>query len=230
MLFPFFFDPTIILLLPALFLAFWAQMKVKGAYAEYSRVATTRGIRAQEAARMILDSFGLRNVAIEPVPGNLTDHYDPRSKTLRLSEGVYNSPSIAAIGIAAHEAGHALQDMDGYAPLRLRNMVVPVANLGSGLAFPLFFIGFLFGSPTMMDIGILFFIGVLVFHLVTLPVEFNASGRAIKVLAGTGMFTQDELHGAKKVLDAAALTYVAATVMAAMQLLRLIMLRGMRSD
>jgi len=230
MLYPFFFDPTILLLIPGLILAIWAQMKVKGAYAQYSRVMARNGMTAKDVARRILDENGLYNIPVERTAGSLTDHYDPRGKVLRLSETVYNSPSIAAIGVAAHEAGHALQDAGAYAPLKVRNSIVPVVNLGSGMAFPLFFIGFLFGAPVLMDVGILFFVGVLVFHLVTLPVEYNASGRALKILSGTGILAADELKGARAVLNAAALTYVAATVMAALQLVRLLLLRGMRND
>jgi len=230
MLYPFFFDPTILLLIPALILAIWAQMKVKGAYAQYSRVMARNGMTAKDVARRILDENGLYNIPVERTAGSLTDHYDPRGKVLRLSETVYNSPSIAAIGVAAHEAGHALQDAGAYAPLKVRNSIVPVVNLGSGMAFPLFFIGFLFGAPVLMDVGILFFVGVLVFHLVTLPVEYNASGRALKILSGTGILASDELKGARAVLNAAALTYVAATVTAALQLVRLLLLRGMRND
>ncbi|HAA47414.1 MAG TPA: zinc metallopeptidase [Synergistaceae bacterium] len=230
MLYPFFFDPTILLLIPGLILAIWAQMKVKGAYAQYSRVMARNGMTAKDVARRILDENGLYNISVERTAGSLTDHYDPRGKVLRLSETVYNSPSIAAIGVAAHEAGHALQDAGAYAPLKVRNSIVPVVNLGSGMAFPLFFIGFLFRAPVLMDVGILFFVGVLVFHLVTLPVEYNASGRALKILSGTGILAADELKGARAVLNAAALTYVAATVMAALQLVRLLLLRGMRND
>jgi Zn-dependent membrane protease YugP len=230
MLYPFFFDPTILLLIPGLILAIWAQMKVKGAYAQYSRVMARNGMTAKDVARRILDENGLYNIPVERTAGSLTDHYDPRGKVLRLSETVYNSPSIAAIGVAAHEAGHALQDAGAYAPLKVRNSIVPVVNLGSGMAFPLFFIGFLFRAPVLMDVGILFFVGVLVFHLVTLPVEYNASGRALKILSGTGILAADELKGARAVLNAAALTYVAATVMAALQLVRLLLLRGMRND
>jgi hypothetical protein len=230
MLYPFFFDPTFLLLIPALILAGWAQFKVKGTYDRYSRIAARNGLTAKDVARRILDANGLRNIPVERIAGSLTDHYDPKAKTLRLSETVFSSPSIAAIGVAAHEAGHALQDAEAYAPLKLRNSIVPVVSLGSGLAFPLFFIGFLFGTPLLMDVGILFFLGVLLFHLVTLPVEYNASGRALKILDSTGILAADEMKGARAVLNAAALTYVAATVMAALQLVRLLMLRGMRND
>jgi Zn-dependent membrane protease YugP len=208
-------------------LAFWAQTKVKGAFARYSAVHARRGLRACDVARMLLDRDGLQNVPVQRVPGQLSDHYDPRNKTLSLSDSVYNSTSIAAIGVAAHEVGHAVQDKVSYAPLRIRNAIVPAVNIGSGLAFPLFFIGLLFRSPGMMDLGILFFLGVIVFHLVTLPTEFDASARALRTLSDTQVLAADELGGARAVLNAAALTYVAATVMAAAQLVRLLVLRGM---
>ena len=220
-------DPTFLLLIPALVLGMWAQAKVQGAYRTYSQVFSRKGLRACDVARSLMDRFGLSSIAIERTPGNLTDHYDPRGKVLRLSEGVHSSPSIAAIGIAAHEVGHAIQDAQYYRPIRLRTAIVPVASLTSWLAFPLFFIGFLMRSPLMMNVGILFFLGVIVFHLVTLPVEFDASARALRLLADTGTLDTDEIGGARAVLKAAALTYVAAAVMAAAQLVRLLLLRGM---
>lgn len=228
-MFPFFFDPTFLVLIPALILAIWAQSRVKSAFHRYSKVNARRGVTAREAVRAILDSNGLDNVNVEMVRGALTDHYDPRSKVLRLSESVYGSPSIAAIGVAAHEAGHAIQDARGYTPLRLRNAFVPVASLGSSLALPLFFIGFLFSNPMMMDLGIIFFAAVLVFHLVTLPVELDASKRALSILSDSGLLAGDEIGGARAVLNAAALTYVAATLMSALQIVRLFLLRGMRN-
>jgi hypothetical protein len=228
-MFPFFFDPTFLVLIPALVLAIWAQSRVKSAFHRYSQVNARRGVTAREAVRAILDSNGLDNVNVEMVRGALTDHYDPRSKVLRLSESVYGSPSIAAIGVAAHEAGHAIQDARGYTPLRLRNAFVPVASLGSSLALPLFFIGFLFSNPMMMDLGIIFFAAVLVFHLVTLPVELDASKRALSILSDSGLLAGDEIGGARAVLNAAALTYVAATLMSALQIVRLFLLRGMRN-
>lgn len=227
MMYPFFFDPTFLLLIPAMLLAFWAQTKVKGSFERYSRVHARRGLRACDVARMLLDRDGLQNIPVQRVAGQLSDHYDPRNKTLSLSDSVYNSTSIAAIGVAAHEVGHAVQDKVSYAPLRIRNAIVPAVNIGSGLAFPLFFIGLLFRSPTMMDLGIIFFLGVIVFHLVTLPTEFDASARALRTLSDTQVLAADELGGARAVLNAAALTYVAATVMAAAQLVRLLLLRGM---
>jgi len=220
-------DPTFLLLIPALVLGMWAQAKVQGAYRTYSQVFSRKGLRACDVARSLMDRFGLSGIAIERTPGNLTDHYDPRGKVLRLSEGVHSSPSIAAIGIAAHEVGHAIQDAQDYRPIRLRNAIVPVASLTSWLAFPLFFIGLLMRSPLLMNVGIIFFLGVIVFHLVTLPVEFDASARALRLLADTGTLDTDEIGGARAVLKAAALTYVAAAVMAAAQLVRLLLLRGM---
>lgn len=226
-MFPLFFDPTFMLLIPALLFAFWAQSRVKGAYARYSRVFSRRGTTADEAARVLLNSFDLGNVRINKIPGNLTDHYDPRDKSLSLSQTVYGSSSIAAIGVAAHEVGHAIQDKTGYMPLKVRNAVVPAVNIGSSMAFPLFFIGILFRGQMLMDLGILLFLGVIFFHLVTLPVEFDASSRALRVLADTGLLASDEIGGARSVLRAAALTYVSATVMAFAQLMRLLVLRGM---
>jgi Zn-dependent membrane protease YugP len=164
------------------------------------------------------------------VRGELTDHYDPRAKVLRLSDSVGGSSSIAAIGVAAHEVGHAVQDKEGYAPLKFRNAFVPVANLGSMAAFPLFLIGLLMSAKPLIDLGIVLFLAVVVFHLVTLPVEYDASSRALRLLGGTGILTQSEITGAKSVLDAAALTYVAATVMALMNLLRLLILARGRRD
>jgi len=227
----FFWDYTIFLLIPPLILALYAQQKVKSTYRLYSTKLASSRISASKVAQEILNSSGASNVRIEQAAGQLTDHYDPRKKVLRLSQGVYGSPSLAALGIAAHEAGHAIQHHSGYAPLHLRNAIYPVANLGSSLAFPLFFIGFLFsrqGPSLLMDIGILLFAGAVVFSLLTLPVEFNASRRAMGLLRDGGYLREDELQGARKVLSAAALTYVAATAMAAVQLLRLFLLRGSR--
>jgi Zn-dependent membrane protease YugP len=227
-MFPYFFDPTMLLLIPALLLAGWAQLRVKSTFNQYSRVGTRRGVTADQAARMLLDRFGLMSVPVKRVGGQLTDHYDPRGKTLSLSDSVYGSGSIAAIGVAAHEVGHAIQDSDGYVPLGIRNNIVPVVSIGSSMAMPLFFIGFFFRGTTLMNIGILLFLGVVIFHLVTLPVEFNASSRAVVLLGQTGVLTGDELQGARKVLNAAAWTYIAATLMAIMQLVRLLALASSR--
>ena len=223
-------DPTFLLLIPALLLAFFAQMKVKGTFAKYSEVYATKGVDSSTVSRALLDRFGLQNVRIERVPGNLTDHYDPRTKVLRLSDSVSGNASIAAIGVAAHEVGHAVQDKEGYGPLRFRNALVPVANIGSMAAFPLFLIGLLMSMEPLLNIGILLFAGVVLFHLITLPVEFDASSRALKLLSSTGTLTQQEIGGAKSVLNAAALTYIAATVMAIAQLARLLILANGRRN
>jgi Zn-dependent membrane protease YugP len=225
----FMFDWTFVLLLPALAFAIWAQTKVRGTYQKYSQIRSRANITGAQAARRILDSQGLTDVKVEQVAGQLTDHYDPRKRVLRLSEAVYGSPSLAALGVAAHETGHALQHKFDYAPLKLRSGLVPVAQFGTWLAFPLFFIGFIIPSVNwMMDLGILFFAGAVAFSLITLPVEYNASSRAIKVLSSGGYLAPDETDGARKVLSAAAWTYVAAATMAVLQLLRLILLRGSR--
>lgn len=227
----FFWDYTFFLLIPPLLLALYAQAKVKGTYAKFSRVGASSGITGAQMAKDILQLGGAGNVGVEQTPGRLSDHYDPRKRKLRLSAGVYESGSIAALGIAAHEAGHALQHHTGYAPLHLRNAIYPIASFGSGLAFPLFFIGFLMsskGPSILMDIGILLFSGAVLFSLLTLPVEFNASKRAMVLLEERGYLKGQELDGARKVLSAAALTYVASTAMAAMQLLRMFVLRSSR--
>ena len=218
----------LVLVLPALLLALWAQAKVKSTYARYSQVRSYRNITGAQAARTILDANGLRDVRIEHIAGNLTDHYDPRSYVVRLSDSVYTSTSIAAIGVAAHEVGHAIQHATDYAPLTLRNAIIPVTNLGSRLSIPLIIAGLLFSAQPLVQIGILAFSLMVVFQLVTLPVEFNASNRAIRTLAADGYLDRDELAGAKSVLGAAAMTYVAALITAVAQLLRLILLFGRR--
>lgn len=225
-----FYDPTIILLIPALLLTIWAQFKVKGAFSRYSEVPASRGISAEEVSRMLLDRNGLSGVRIERIPGELSDHYDPSRKVLRLSASVNASRSIAAIGVAAHEVGHAVQDKENYGFLRFRNAIVPAVQLCSAASMPLFFIGLIMGSLNLLNIGILLFCGVLIFHLVTLPLEFDASARALRMLRETNILSQREIGGAKAVLDAAALTYVAALVMTVLQLVRLIALRGMSRD
>jgi Zn-dependent membrane protease YugP len=227
----FFWDYTFFLLIPPLLLALYAQAKVRGTYAKYSRVGASSRITGAQMAQEILNLGGANQVGVEETPGRLSDHYDPRKRKLRLSAGVYESHSIAALGIAAHEAGHALQHHTGYAPLHFRNAIYPVASFGSTLAFPLFFIGFLMsskGPSILMDIGILLFSGAVLFSLLTLPVEFNASRRAMVLLEERGYLKGRELDGARRVLSAAALTYVASTAMAAMQLLRMFLLRSSR--
>lgn len=227
----YFGDTTFILLIPAIILALYAQARVKGTYARYSRVMAQSGLTGAEAARSLLNTGGAGDVPVERIAGRLTDNYDPRKKVLRLSEGVYDGRSLAALGIAAHETGHALQHHNHYAPLQFRNGFFPVANIGSALAFPLFFIGLLTssrGPSILMDIGILLFAAAVLFSVVTLPVEFNASKRAVHILETQGMLNGQEIAGARKVLSAAALTYVAATTMAIVQLVRLLMIRGSR--
>jgi Zn-dependent membrane protease YugP len=227
----FFGDYTFFLLIPPLLLALYAQARVRGTYAKFSRVSASSRITGAQMAKEILNLGGANDVGVEETPGRLSDHYDPRKRRLRLSAGVYESRSIAALGIAAHEAGHALQHHTGYAPLHLRNVIYPVASFGSTLAFPLFFIGFLMsskGPSVLMDIGILLFSGAVLFSLLTLPVEFNASKRAMVLLEERGYLKGPELDGARRVLSAAALTYVASTAMAAMQLLRMFILRSSR--
>jgi Zn-dependent membrane protease YugP len=198
--------------LPALLLGLWAQLKIKTSYGKYSQVPTTTGLTGAEVARQMLDQNGLRNVTIEQTSGTLSDHYDPQSKTLRLSSGVYSSPSVAAAGVAAHESGHAIQDHVNYGPLKLRSVLVPTVKLGSWLGPILFMGGLLFASPNLAWIGVILFSATAVFALVTLPVEFNASNRAKAWLENSGVVYSSELEGAHKVLDAAALTYVAGAL------------------
>ncbi|MCS7202282.1 MAG: zinc metallopeptidase [Dictyoglomus sp.] len=224
----FLFDPTYIILLPALILSIYASWKVRSTFSYFSQIPNSRGITGVEAARILLRSLGLYDVKIELTPGSLTDHYDPRTKTLRLSEPVYYSQSISALGVCAHEIGHAIQHAEGYLPLAFRSTLVPVATLGTNMAFPLFFIGFLFGSPSLMNLGILAFSLGVIFYLITLPVELNASKRARELLLSSGMITAREAEGVKAVLNSAALTYLAAAAMALLQLLRLILLANMR--
>ncbi|MDO4988362.1 MAG: zinc metallopeptidase, partial [Synergistes sp.] len=220
-MFPFFFDPTMIILIPAVLFSLWAQYKVKSAYSEYGDIRASRGVTARDVSAMLLAQNGLTDVNIEHIHGELTDHYDPSARVLRLSDNVDGSRSIAAIGVAAHEVGHAIQHKTGYSFLRLRNAISPAAGICSSAAMPIFFIGFLIGHPLFMNVGIWLFCGVFIFYVITLPLEFDASGRALKMLSDTGTLTEDELCGAKKVLDAAALTYVAALVMTVLQLVRL---------
>ncbi len=225
-----FFDPTIIVLIPALLLSMWAQFKVRGAFAKYSKVTAMSGVSAAEVSRRLLDRNGLSGIRVERVPGELSDHYDPRAKVLRLSDSVNSSRSIAAIGVAAHEVGHAVQDKENYGFLKFRNAIAPAVQLCSAASMPLFFIGLILGSLNLLNLGILLFCGVLVFHVVTLPLEFDASARALRMLRENNILSHQEIGGAKSVLDAAALTYVAALVMTVLQLVRLIALRGMSRD
>ncbi len=233
---PFFYyyDWTyIVILLPAIILALAAQGKVSSTFNKYSRVPSRVGMTGAEAARRIMELNGIYDVSIERVSGNLTDHYDPSKKVLRLSDSVYSSSSIAAIGVAAHESGHAIQHARGYAPLSLRTLLVPAANIGSRLAMPLILLGIIFSFSSMMGtslitLGIILFGLSVVFTIVTLPVEFNASRRAIECLGESRILYDDELAGAKKVLSAAAMTYVASTAVALANFLRLIIIFGGR--
>jgi hypothetical protein len=227
---PFFYDSTMIWVLPAIALAFYAQFKVSSTFNKYAQVATARGMSGAEVAAELLRRRGVHDVKIEPVQGLLGDHYDPRTKTLRLSPQVYGSTSVAAVGVAAHETGHALQQQAGYAPLALRSAIVPVAQIGTPAAWILFVLGLVLGRPPLMDLGILIFLGYVLFALVTLPVEFNASSRAVEVLQGEGFVLPQEAAGVRAVLNAAALTYVAAAAMAILQLVRLLVLRNSRDD
>lgn len=229
------FDPTIIILLPAIIFAFYAQGKVNRAYRIYSKVRNRKGITGAQAARAILDRNGLSDVGIELIKGRLSDNYDPKTKKLRLSPDVYSSASIAAVGIAAHEAGHALQHAMRYKPLSIRNAIVPAVNIGSFLSWPLLLIGLAvisagryYEGNLIFDLGVIFFLGVLVFHAVTLPVEFNASRRAMRQLAEYGIIYDEENSGVRKVLSAAAMTYVAALAVAVANLLRILLIRGDR--
>ena len=219
-----------ILIVPAMIFAMWAQMRVSSTFNRYSKVGSARGLSAAQVCRQILDENGLFAVRVERVSGNLTDHYDPRSNVIRLSDRVYNSTSVAAIGVAAHEAGHAVQYSVGYVPIKIRNSIIPVSKLGSTLSMPILLVGLLFNSGVLVEIGILLFSTMALFQLVTLPVEFNASGRALRTLSDYHILDDEETRMAGKVLKAAALTYVAALLSSAAQLLRLILLYGRRRN
>ncbi|MGC9530602.1 MAG: zinc metallopeptidase [Candidatus Bipolaricaulaceae bacterium] len=221
-----FYPERLLLLLPALALAMYASYRVRSTYAKYMQVSTQYRVTAAQAAEELLGRAGVQGVKIEGISRTLGDHYDPRSKTLRLSAPT--STSVAAVGVAAHEAGHAIQHARGYAPLALRTAVVPVASFGSQLAFPLFFIGLLFRADFLLNLGIILFAAAVLFTLITLPVEFNASRRAVAALATTGMVTREEVGAVKEVLTAAALTYVASAAMAALQLISMLLIAGRR--
>ena len=229
MLYGFYFDPTYILIIIGVLLSLAASTKVKSTFSRYSGVRSLSGLTGAQTAERILHQAGIYDVGIARISGDLTDHYDPSSKTLRLSDSVYGSNSVAAVSVAAHECGHAIQHQENYAPLEIRAALVPVANFGAGISWPLIIIGILLGgSSLLINIGIWLFVAVVAFHLVTLPVELNASSRALKMLESTGILGTDEKKGARKVLTAAALTYVAALAASILQLLRLIILAGGR--
>ena len=223
----YYYDPTYMLIVISALISLFAQFLVNSRFSKYSRVRSRSGMTGAQAAERFLQSQGIYDVAIQRVSGKLTDHYDPRNKTLNLSDAVYASTSVAAVGVAAHECGHAIQHARGYAPLSFRSALVPVANIGSQLSWLFIILGIFFGgSHTLIMVGILMFSAAVLFQLVTLPVEFNASGRALKLLSETGILQKDEVSDTRKVLSAAALTYVAAATTAVLQLLRLLRLFG----
>lgn len=219
-----------ILVIPAVIFSLWAQAKVNSTFNEYSRHTTYSRMTGFEAARRILDANGLRHVHIERVAGHLSDHYDPKANVIRLSDGVFNSTSVAAIGVAAHEAGHAVQYATNYAPIRMRSAILPACQIGSTISWPLILMGFFMNSQFMVNFGLILFASVAVFQLVTLPVELNASNRAVDALAVSGVITEVELYGVEKVLKAAAMTYVAALAVSLAQLLRLVIRFGGRRN
>lgn len=228
-----FYDPTYILVVIGLAICLLASAKMRSTFNRYSRVRNHSGLTGRDAAEQILRRAGIYDVRVEHVGGNLTDHYDPRNKTLSLSDSVYGSASVAAVGVAAHECGHAIQHQQSYAPLTIRSAIVPAANFGSFISWPLIVIGFFITSSTgslLINIGILCFSLTVLFQIVTLPVEFNASNRAVRILGETGILGEEELRGTRKVLGAAALTYVAGAASAILQLVRLLILSGGRDD
>ena len=223
-------DPTYYLVIIAMLLSVFASIGVKSTFAKYEKMKTARGITGAEAARKVLDMNGLQNVRVERVSGELTDHFDPRSNVIRLSDSTYSNTSVAAVGVAAHEAGHAVQYAVGYTPIKVRNAIVPVVNIGSSLAMPLFILGLVLNFLNLAYLGVFMFSFALVFQLITLPVELNASARAIKILDSSMILYENEVKPAKKVLKAAAMTYVAAVAATALQLLRLLLILNNRRD
>lgn len=229
----FYFDPTYILVIIGVIICLLASARMRSTFQKYARVRSHSGMTGREAAEEVLRRAGIYDVRVERVAGNLTDHYDPRSKVLRLSDATYGSNSIAAVGVAAHECGHAIQHAQGYVPLKIRGSLVPVANLGSAIAWPLILLGLLFtgeSSALFLNLGILAFSLAVLFQIVTLPVEFNASKRAIRILGSSGIMYPEEVQDTKKVLSAAALTYVAGAAASVLQLLRIVLLAGRRRD
>ena len=229
-MFPFFFDPTMIVLIPALLIAFYAQYKVKSTFKKYNEINLSSNLTGAEAARKILLNNNLANIEIKKTDGKLSDHYDPKNKTLNLSSDVYNNNSIAAVGVAAHEVGHAIQDKEDYKPLSLRASLVPAANIGSSFGLPLAIFGFFIRADFLIMTGFVLFSIAFLFHLVTLPVEFNASNRAVSNLKSNDLLTKEEIKGAKKVLKAAAFTYVATTLVALANMLRILLLASLGDD
>ena len=225
-----YWDQTMIILIPALIFSLIAQLMVKGAFSKYSGVRNSRGYTGADAARAILDRNGLSYIRIELINGELTDHYDPGANVIRLSDSVYNNDSVAAVGVAAHEAGHAVQYAEGYGPIKVRSAIIPITQFGSNLSTPLVILGIIFSSNVLITAGILLFCTVVLFQAITLPVEFNASGRALKVLREEHFLDDDEMKGAKSVLTAAALTYVAAMFSALASLARLLLIRNRNNN
>ncbi|KHD38017.1 peptidase [Clostridium acetobutylicum] len=221
---PFYFDPSFIILIPALIISFAAQSQISSTFNKYSKVIGLNGYTGADVARMLLNSNGLSDIPVEIIPGKLTDHYDPKNRVMRLSEEVYYGTSVASIGVAAHETGHAFQHKGHYAPLEIRNTIVPAVNISSNASWVLFFLGIVFGIPAFAKIGVALFAAVVLFNLITLPVEFDASSRALKLLENKGILYHNEIKGARAVLNAAAMTYVAAALMAISQLIRLIII------
>ncbi len=220
----------LVLVIPALIISLIAQVRVKTTFSKQSKKLSTRGITGAQAAMNVLSHYGITDVRVEYVAGNLTDHYDPRSKVIRLSEGVYSSTSIAAIGVACHEAGHAAQHASNYMPIKVRNAILPVCNIGSALGLPLAIFGYILGFEPLVSIGLLLYAFIAIFQFVTLPVEFNASRRAMQVIDETGILYEDEQSGARKVLTAAAMTYVTALLVSLANLLRFVLrFRGRRN-
>lgn len=225
----FYFDWTWLLLIPAFIISIWAQAKVSGAYKRYSKVPVESGVLAQRFAQDMLRQNGVSGVAIQPVRGNLTDNFDPRSQTINLSEGIYNKSTVASVAVAAHEAGHVLQRSTGYGPMKVRNALVPVVNVATALAFPIILIGLIFVvNPTMVAIGAWLYFAAVIFQLITLPVEFDASKRALQNISSSGVMTANEQAEAKKMLSAAAMTYVAAMLASFLSFLRLFLLSRRR--
>jgi len=222
-----FYDSTFILIIPAIILALYAQGNVSRVFNKYLKYQGRVGMNGAQLASQILRSQGITDVTIERASGHMTDHYDPRKKVLRLSDKVYHGTSLTALGVAAHEVGHAIQHNEGYIPLNFRNTIFPLASIGSQAAFPLLFIGLILGFPSLAQLGVIIFAFAVLFQVITLPVEFNASSRAINILTDGGYISHEEERGVKKVLNAAALTYVAATVMGLLQLLRLMLISGL---
>ena len=222
-----FYDPTWIILLPAIILSIWASANVKSTLGKYSRMYNRFGLTGADAARKILDMNGLYDVRIERISGELTDNYDPRTNVVHLSESTYSSQSVAAVGVAAHEVGHAIQHATGYSPIKVRNAIVPAVNVCNMLSMPIILLGIILSyNQTLVDLGIILFSATVLFQLITLPVEFNASSRALRTLEGQNILAPDEMQGASKVLRAAALTYVAAALSSLLSLLRLILIFG----